>query len=181
MATPTKMYEHRLNVIKGWWNMNNLDKALPVADGETGIKAGMVCYVDPSTTTFKRGLPGNQVPVFIYQDQDHYSALGGDSANMASYGVGGNGKGIAGMPAIHPAEIETAEFVAGGSYVPNTPLTVENTVGDDQGKVKVGVFYTDTICAVVSDGTATNAHGVSVVRAWTYFLPSTSTETSSVA
>ncbi len=180
MATPVQMFEHRLNVIKGWWSMANLDKSLPVADGETGIKAGMVCYIDPDTTEFKRGLPGNQMPIFIFQDQDHYSALGGDAANISSYGYS-TAKGIAGLPAVFGVELETAEYDTGESYPPNTPLTVINTAGDDQGKVTVGVFYTDTICAMVSDGVVTNGHGVSVVRAWTLFIPSTDAEESSVA
>lgn len=173
-----QMFDHRLNPIKGWPSPYALDKAAQVANAEAeqGIRAGMVIHIDPVTSMFKRGLPGKQVPIFAWNDYLAFDAQGGDEGNLNLYG---NMKGMSGLVALGSYELQTTEFVAGQTYAPNTPLTVENAATEDQGKVKPGEFYADTICGVVSDGQIKNAQGVDVVTLWSYFLPSMAPESSS--
>jgi len=176
---PAQMFDHRLNPIKGWPSPYALDKAKGVgqAAAEQGIKAGMVVHIDPVTGLFMRGLPGNQVPVFAWNDFLAFDAQGGDDGNISLYG---NNKGISGLVALGSYELQTTEYVSALNYPPNTPLTVCNTAGTNQGKVEPGQFYVNTIVGVVSDGTSTNVQGVSVVTFWSYFLPSLAAASSSL-
>jgi hypothetical protein len=171
MATPAQMYDHRLNPLKGWPSPYALDKANAVgsATEEQGIRAGMVMHIDAATQLFKRGLPGNQVPIFAWNDYVHFDAMGGDDGNIS---LQGNMKGMSGLVALGAYELQTTEFVTGQTYSANTPLTVQNAATDDLGKVMPGNFYADAICGIVSDGQSTNANGSSVVAFWSYFLPS---------
>lgn len=166
-----QMFDHRLNPVKGWPSPYALDKAKGVGNAaeEMGIRAGMVMHIDGPTQLFKRGLPGNQMPIFAWNDYTHFDALGGDDGNIS---LVGNDKGMSGLVATGTYELQTTEFVTGQNYSPNTPLTVQNTVGADQGKVMPGEFYADVVCGIVSDGQSSNAHGVANITFWSYFLPS---------
>jgi hypothetical protein len=170
MATPAQMYDHKLNPLKGWPSPSALDKAAPIADGEEGIVWGKVGHLDPVNGKFRLGLGGNNMPIYFWRSQTSFDAMGGDDGNISLFG---NGKGVSGLVATGSYELETTEFVSGETYNPNTPLTVEETVGADKGKIKPGAFYTDTVCGVVSDGHKTNAHKREVVSFWSYFLPAT--------
>ena len=171
MATPKQMFDNRLNALKGWPSQYALDKSLPIADGEVGIVSGKVLHVDPTTGSFKLGLPGNEMPVFCWTSADDFDAIGGDDGNISLYG---NKKGTNGLVATGSYELSTTEFVT-GTYLPNTPLAVDDgaTVAADKGSVKPGAFYTDAVCGIVSDGQSNNAHGKAVVAFWSYFLPAT--------
>lgn len=166
-----QMFDHRLNPLKGWPSPYALDKANEVGDAteEQGIRAGMVIHIDAATQKFKRGLPGNQMPIFAWNDYAHFDAMGGDDGNISLHG---NMKGMSGLVATGAYELQTTEFVTGQTYAANTPLTVQNAAGDDLGKVMPGAFYADVVCGVVSDGQLTNAHGKDMVAFWSYFLPS---------
>lgn len=179
MATPNQMFDHRLNPIKGWPSPYALDKAKEVgqATAEQGVRAGMVIHIDAVTGKFMRGLPGNQVPIFAWNDFLAFDAQGADNGNTALYG---NMKGLSGLVALGAYELQTTEFVAGNHYHPNTALTVENGAGADLGKVKPGQYYVDTVVGVVSDGKSTNVQGVDVVTFWSYFLPSQTLSSSSI-
>lgn len=166
-----QMFDRRLNPLKGWPSPYALDKAKEVGTAveEQGIRAGMVIHIDAATQMFKRGLPGNQMPIFAWNDYVAFDTMGGDDGNISLHG---NMKGLSGLVATGAYELQTTEFVTGQVYAPNTPLTVQNAAGADQGKMMPGNFYADVICGVVSDGQSTNAHGKSVVAFWSYFLPS---------
>jgi len=163
------MFDRRLNPVKGWPSPYALDKAQQVTIGED-IKAGMVTHLDSVTGKFKRGLPGRQMPIFAWVSESDFDAMGGDDGNIS---LQGNYKGISGLVATGPFELETTEFVSGMVYSPNTPLKSDEglTVAEDKGKVTPGEFYTDTVVGVVSDGQFTNSYGKNVVRFWSYFLP----------
>ena len=170
MATPPQMFDRRLNPLKGWPSPYALDKSKEVgnATAEQGIKAGMVIHIDPTTAKFKRGLPGVEMPIFAFNGFTDFDTQGGDDGNISLYG---NKKGLSGLVGCGPFELSSTEFVAGQQYPANQPLTVQNAATADQGKVMPGVFYTNTIVGVVSDGQSTNAAGRSVVSFWSYFLP----------
>lgn len=170
MATPSQMYDHRLNPLKSWPNQYALDKAKELADGETDVVAGRVIYIDPTLNKFKLGLPGNQMPIYAWNGFAEFDTVSTSTDyNISNYG---NKKGLSGLVATGAFELQTTEFVSGETYYANLPLTVENATGDDKGKVKPGEYYTDTICGIVSDGSSTNIHGKSIVTFWSYFLPS---------
>lgn len=162
-----EMYVNELNPIKAWPSQTALDKSLPVASGQTGIVGGSVVHMDPTDKAFKLGVAAGAMPMFALVGQNENDAIGGGAANISSYG---NKKGISALVATGGFELETTEFVD-ATFAPNTPLTA--ATGGDLGKVKEGVFYTNDICGVVSDGKLTNAHRASVVAFWTYFLPAT--------
>jgi hypothetical protein len=166
---PAQMFDRRLNPIKGWPSPYALDKAGKVSDAaaDQGIVAGMVMHIDPTTGLFKRGLPGKQVPVFAWNGFANFDTMGADEGNISLYG---NMKGVSGLVGLGSYELQTTEFLT-DTYAPNTPLTVENGATVDQGKVKPGAFYTNTIVGVVSDGLSKNAHGRDIVTFWSYFLP----------
>lgn len=170
MATPPQMFDRRLNPMKGWPSPYALDKAkeVGIAAAEQGIKAGMVIHIDPVTNKFKRGLAVNAMPIFAFNGFSDFDTQGADDGNISLYG---NKKGLSGLVGTGPFELQTTEFVAGQSYPANQPLTVQNAATADQGKVMPGVFYTNDIVGVVSDGQSTNAAGRSVVAFWSYFLP----------
>jgi len=177
MATPKQMFDNRLNALKGWPSQYALDKSLEIADGETGILAGKIIHVDPTTKKFKLGLPGNYMPIYCWAAQTDFDAMGGDDGNIS---LAGNKKGTSGLVATGSYELQTTEFVSGSTYLPNTPLTVDDGAGDiaDKGSVKPGTFYTDVIAGIVSDGQTdqddvVNAHGKAIVTFWSYFLPAT--------
>lgn len=172
MATPKQMFDHALNPVKSWPSPYALDKSAPIADGETGILSGKVLHIDPSTKAFKLGLPGNYMPIFCWKAQTDFDAMGGDDGNLSLHG---NKKGTSGLVASGAFELQTTEFVSGETYNPNTPLTADDgsVVPADKGSVKPGVFYTDPICGIVSDGQSTNAHNKAIVTFWSYFLPAT--------
>jgi hypothetical protein len=164
-----EMFVNRLNALKAWPSQTALDKSLPVATGQTGIVAGSVIHMDPTAKAFKLGSVAGAMPMFAWVGQAENDAIGGGAANISSYG---NQKGVTGLVATGGFELETTEFVASGNtFAPNTPLTP--ATGGDLGKVTEGVYYTNDICGIVSNGKTTNAHNVSVVAFWTYFLPAT--------
>ncbi len=165
---PAQMYQHKLNPLKGWPSPYAIDKAAPIAAGEVSLINGRVAHLDAVNGAFVAGLGGNNMPIFIWHGQDMFDTVGGDEGNISLYG---NGKGVNGLVATGAYELQTTEFVAGQTYNTNTPLTAEEAVGADKGKIKPGVFYTDTVCGVVSDGQSANALGVDVVSFWSYFLP----------
>jgi len=176
---PKQMFDHRLNPLKGWPSPYALDKAKEVgqATEEQGILAGMVIHIDAVTGKFKRGLPGNQVPIFAWNDFLAFDTQGADDGNIS---LNGNMKGLSGLVALGAYELQTTEFVSGNHYHPNTALTVQNAAGADLGKVMPGHYYVDTVVGIVSDGKSTNVQGKEVVSFWSYFLPSTTQSSSSV-
>ena len=77
---------------------------------------------------------------------------------------------MAGIVCTGSYEVETTEFDDTQTYLPNDPVTAINT-GATRGLFTKGVFFTDTIAGVVSDGVATGVYRKSMLRFWTIFLP----------
>lgn len=164
--TPSQMYDHECNVLKGWWHIHALDKSGPIASGQS-INAGSVTYLDDNGE-FNKGLPDNAMPMFAFPNSTDFD-VSADVGNIQS-------QNMMALPAIGPYELQTTEFDARYVYNPNDHLTAWNPhkagyAADYLGKIFVGNPYTDTICGVVSDGRATNEHGKEMVTLWTYYLP----------
>jgi len=164
--TPSQMYDHSLNVIKGPSKMHRLDYHAAPKANET-IYSGSVCSIDANgqlVAGVSVGAVFNRpMPMFAIQsinDFDANSDVGNTSGGVMSAVVATGG-----------FEVETTEFVA-GTYNENDLLTAA-TAGDI-GKVKrmtVSPYAAQNVVGCVSTGTSTNADGKSVVRFWTMFLP----------
>jgi hypothetical protein len=166
--TPAQMFDHTLNPVKGWPSPYALDKTKAIADGETGIVAGRVCYIDPVTDKIKLGCPFDadtaSMPLFAFPNQTDFDVMS-DVGNIS----GGNMVFLVGVGAY---ELESTEYVDAG-FDPNVPLTVVNDAGADLGKLKATTLSTtDLIVGVVSDkGSLTSEYKKLYIRFWPVYLP----------
>lgn len=161
--TPAQMYDHELNVKKGWPSPYAVDYSAQYADGESGVNAGMVISLD-SNGEFVKGLSAaGAMPIFAIQNMSDYDVLS-DVGNMA----GGVGSGLVAAGAY---ELQSTEFVT-DTYAPNDPLTVE-AAGDDKGKLKKGALYTNDIVGIVSAGQTDSEHNANIkfLAFWPVYLP----------
>jgi len=162
--TPAQMYDHELNPRKGWPSPYAVDYKAEYASGVTGVYAGMCCSLDANGAFVKGGITAAQMAVFIFQNQSDFDVRS-DVGNIS----GGNGSGLVACGAY---ELQTTEFIA-DTYAPNDTLTVENTAGVDQGKLKKGTAYTDAIVGVVSSGQSDSEHNATIkfLAFWPVYLP----------
>lgn len=161
---PSQMYDFELNQKKGWPSPYAVDYAAEYAAGVTAVRAGMVCSLN-AQGNLQLGVVGNAMAIFMIQNQADFD-VSSDRGNVS----GGVGSGLVAAGAY---ELQSTEFVD-GNYAPNDPLTVE-TVGDDAGKLKVGVPYTDPIVGVVSAGVTSSEHDATIdlLAFWPVYLPPT--------
>lgn len=162
--TPAQAYDHELNPVKGWPAINALDKHADIADGVTGIIAGMCVSLD-ANGKYQRGCANGAMPLFAFQSQNDFD-VNSDVGNLSG-GV------LMALVATGGYELESTEFT-GVSFTPNAVLTAENVAGANQGKLKVTTIghATDMVVGVVSDeGPLTNDHGKTVVRFWPVYMP----------
>lgn len=162
MADINHMYTNMLNVLKGW-PVGAVDKTAAAASG-VSIVAGQVAHLN-AAGELALGVAGTDMALFII------TGTGEPDVQLDSYdsfqGVyGGN---TTGLVACYGYELETTEYVD-ADYAPNDVLTAATT-GANAGNLVAGTEYTDPICGVVSDGTSSNANGISVLRFWTVWLP----------
>lgn len=166
--TPSQMFDHELNVKKGWPSPYTVDYSAAYASGVTGVVAGMVCSLD-ANGDFVRGLNADtSMAIFMLQSMTDLDVLS-DVGNVSG-GVG------SGLVAIGGFELQTTEFVA-GNYPSGTLLTADDggvTPAND-GKLTGGTAYTDPIVGVVSAGTSTSEHDASIsfLSFWPVWLPPT--------
>jgi hypothetical protein len=157
------MFDHAINILKGWPSPYALDKDFLPDPDETGIVGGMVVALDPTSGGAKKGCPNGYMPIFTLQGQNEFD-VNGDVGNIIS------GK-MSGIVAVGGYEIETTEYT-GVTFAPNDVLGPDGVTG----KVKAaagGIGGTDMIVGVVSDaGPITNQDSKTVVRFWPVYLPS---------
>jgi len=175
---PAQMFNHELNVVKGWPSPYAMDKVKGIDPAETlVILAGRVIFTTPNDL-FAMGCPYNTgdalapMPLFAWPSSSDFDV---------SSDVGNTNSGhMMGLPAIGPYEFETTEF-KGGGFIPNAPLVSDfgGVVAADRGKVKVGSLNTAALAVnehlvlgVVSDaGPLVNSNRKDVVRFWPVYLP----------
>lgn len=154
------MYDHMMNATKGWPGPWALDKTADLESGEVVYK-GMCIYLN-SNGNFQAGLARNAMPNIAVRNSS-------DADVRISSGNSSGGK-MTGLTVTGGYEIETTEFDSNLSYLPNQPLTAENS-GANVGRITTGTFYEDTILGIVSDGVVVGPYGQSLLRFWSYFLP----------
>lgn len=164
---PNQMYDHELNVLKGWFaGMHFLDHSGPIADGET-ILAGSVVYKD-GAGEFRSGNPDNTLAMFAWPNSADFD-VSADVGNIQSFN-------LTALPVTGAYEVQTTEFETALTYNVNDYLGAHfpgkpNYSASELGKIYVGVPYVDTIVGIVSKGATENDFKKEVVSLWTYHLP----------
>lgn len=105
-----------LNVLKGAYpSLQQIDKSLLVATGETGIVRGSLIYVDGATNTFKLAgtsqqgsdtTPGDFIYIALMDQSDLVAGMAG----TVGQGIGGGVAKITGLACSMPMEIETDQY-----------------------------------------------------------------------
>ena len=168
MSKPAQMYDHELNPVKGWPSPYAVDKSADMVLGEDEVAyRGQVASLN-SNAKFQLGLECAAMPIFLLNTSKDYDVVGDD------YNLVGNGTGVprmSGVVAIGGYEVESTEYDEASVYAPNDALTAGAPGAADAGVLQPGELYADTICGVVSDGTAMNEFKRNVLRFWPVWLP----------
>lgn len=169
MSTPSQMYDHMLNALKGWPTAWAVDKTAKLASTSDAVKAGSVMSLNDDGQ-FELGLSQDAMAIFALQGSADFDVVG-DDGNIV--GRGAAIPTMSGLVAAGAYELETTEFVTASTsnLKPNVALTSAAPGESDAGLLDVGTAYTDTICGVVSDGVVNNCYGVPMLRFWPVWLP----------
>lgn len=175
MSTPEQMWSHELNPVKGWWDEHALDKSADIllTDGDV-LRAGMVMSLG-ADAKFRKGLGCGDMAIFALQNSFDFDVVSDDGGLVGS-GGGGSGSPVprvSGLVAVGGYELQSTEFDTAyrDMLVPNLALTAGGPGEADAGLLKPGTPYSDTICAVCSDGVKVNENAVDVVQFWGVWLP----------
>lgn len=173
--TPAQMYDHECNVIKGWFDMNAVDKSADLASGEV-INKGAVCYLD-STAKFRLGLPDNVQGCFAMRNSAGFD-VAADVGNVQKQVMNA-------LPTVASYELYTTEYDTSYTYNINEYLTAWDAqligyTAAKRGLVRYGKPYHHTLVGQVSGTVATNEYGKSYLTLWTYHLPVDLDVTSSI-
>lgn len=186
---PSLMFEHGLNVPKGWFSMATLDhEAKTSPNVQIVAYGGRVAHLN-AAREFEMGISGTQMALFLIQadtDFDVNNPGMTPAGNFMHQQIAPTGKQSA-LVATGAYEIESTEFDKGPAmaYAANQLLTAV-TAGNSNQAVS-GVLsndragaggsagpvrqYIDAACGVVSKGASKNEHGVPVLAFWPIYLP----------
>ena len=186
--TPAQMFTNELNGVKGFFPGQAwvVDKALPLASGETAANAlaGRVVHIN-SSGEFELGGGAPTVATapmtfLLFNSNDDFDVVG-DLGNLVgaqpTTGSGGTGTGeyasvLTGVCTAQAAEVESTEFDTGDTFTPGACLVGADTTGIINTEATVTASAPLTIIGTVSsEGEFTNDHGVGVVRFYTMFHP----------
>lgn len=182
MPAPDQMFEHGLDVKKGWFGMTSLDHSAKMASSVAyDVPAGRVVHLN-ANGAFEPGVALTQMGVFLI--------AGSNAADVSNPGTTAGGKFmhqaisptgvVSGLVATGGYEIATTEFVSNLTYAPNellrAPVSGGSTVEGVLTNASVTQYVT-AVCGVVSSGKATNHNGVSTLSFWPVYLPAGTAET----
>lgn len=179
MPAPDLMFEHGLDVKKGWFDMASLDYSAKLSsEVEYTLPRGRVVHLttEGGKEVFKPGLTDTSMAIFLLNGSNDAdvsnpgTTAGGIFMHQA---IAPTGK-LSGIVATGGYEISTTEYDKDSevSYSPNSLLTAPRTGGADvEGVLTVGTQYTDPICGVVSSGVSKNHNGVMTLSFWSVYLP----------
>jgi hypothetical protein len=188
MVNPSQMFDHTLDACKGWFHEAALDHSAKLSANVTvdPYEQGRVVHLN-SVGEYESGVSNTGMAIFLLNSSDDSDVAnpGGDYwTAVAPTGA------MSGLVATGAYELESSEFIA-QTYVPGNLLgaAVSNasaTIGgflnneDDAGTALSVPWELDStsatgtdqaVCGVVSTGTNTNSHGISVLRFWPVYLP----------
>lgn len=179
MAAPRFTFSHGLDPLKGWPSPYAVDFTAKLSANVTisPFYAGRVVHLNASgELETGMGTSNNKMPMFTLQNSDDPSVKndGGTPSTDTGVWVGiSPSGGINCLVAVGAYELESTEYVTGTSYAPGDWLkaTFANTNAATGGVIDKQATVTSGICGVVSRGARTNAHGVSVLAFWPWYLP----------
>ena len=152
MSKPAQMFDHELNPVKGWPSPYAVDKSLDLV-GDKACNRGMVMSIN-SNGKFVVGLYCAAMPIFALNSSGDFDVRG-DDGNLVG-GLGGVSH-MSGLVAVSALEVESTEYDAAETYLPNTPLTAGEPDAADAGVLKPGGIFL-------------NADHVASVAMSTYYL-----------
>lgn len=183
-CNPSLMFEHGIDVLKGWFEPAALDYAAKLSSTVTfDVPAGRVMHLD-SNVEFATGVTETEMGIILLQGSlafDVQNPGTTPAGNFMHQSIAPTGV-MSGLVCNGAYEIESTEFDGDQTYYPNELLTatfadtviatggVLTNVGTAAGTLEVEQ-YVDPVCGVVSSGEHVNAHGIAVLAFWPEWLP----------
>lgn len=183
MSLPGQMFDHRLNVAKGWPHQAALDFTAKIsANVLYDLRAGQVTHLN-SVGELEPGVKLLQMALFIFQGANDLDV--NNQRNDQWTPVSPTGR-VACFVAKGGFELETTEYLTALSYARNDHLWAPtgNTSGDEfvsgvLTNASPGTLYhasnMQARIGVVSRGVFKNSYGKSVIAFWPIYLPGTQT------
>ena len=180
MPAPDLMFEHGLDVKKGWFDMASLDYSAKLASSVSfDVPRGRVVHLELSggKEVFLPGVSGSHMGIFLLNgatDADVSNPGTTAAGNFMHKAIAPTGK-LSGLVATGGYEISTTEFDTSRTYASGDLLTAEQSLTD----VAVGgvltndgvVQYVNPVVGVVSSGKAKNHNGIQALSFWCVWLP----------
>jgi hypothetical protein len=177
MPAPDLLFEHGLDVKKGWFDMAALDYDAKLASNVTfEVPRGRVVHLD-SNGAFVPGAHNTGVAIFLLNgssDADVSNPGTTAAGNFMHQAIAPTGK-MSGLVATGGYEISTTEFDASRTYAPNDLLTAAISLTN---KAVGGVLtnasvtqYVNPVVGVVSSGATKNHNGIQALSFWCVWLP----------
>lgn len=183
MPAPSLMFEHGLDIAKGWFEAAALDFAAKLSDNVTfDVPRGRVAHVN-NEGEFEMGVGETDMAIFLLQSSDDFDVANPGTTpagNFMHQSIAPTGV-MSGLVAEGSYEIESTEFDDEQTYVANELLTAaaDNAtlatggVLTNQGTGSDGSVeqFSDPVCGVVSRGRFVNSHGIPVLAFWPTYIP----------
>lgn len=177
MPAPDLMFEHGLDVKKGWFDMASLDYSAKMSSTvQYPVKRGRVVHVG-TDGAFVPGAHNTNVAVFLLngsEDADVSNPGTTAAGNFMHLAVAPTGK-LSGLVATGGYEISSTEYDASKTYVPGDLLTAAQSLSNASvGGVLTNdgvVQFVNPVVGVVSSGAAKNHNGINALSFWCVWLP----------
>jgi len=180
MPAPDLMFEHGLDVKKGWFDMASLDYSAKLSSSVSfTVPRGRVVHLELASgkEVFLPGVSGSHMGIFLLNgssDADVSNPGTTAGGNFMHQAVSPTGK-LSGLVATGGYEIASTEFDATQTYAPGDLLTAgTSTSALSTGGVltnQSAVQYVNAVCGVVSSGASKNHNGVQTLSFWSVYLP----------
>lgn len=164
MASPRQVYTHKLDAIKGYYEMYAVDYQAPLSSNVTfaPVFAGRVVHLN-SIQQFEMGCVGDEMPMYLLKNSDNPDVgagnPGGSPVNTTTGGwvpIFPSGVMNA-LVAVGAYELESTEFDPAQTYLTNQPLRAQALNSDsvngglltNQGVVKAESSTPQSATAIV--------------------------------
>lgn len=183
MTAPSLMFEHGLDVLKGWFQPSALDFSAKLSDNVTfDVPAGRVMHVN-AAGELETGVGETDMGLFLIQGSTEFDVSNPGTTpagNFLQQAIAPTGV-MTGLVATGGYEIESTEFDTDQEYTQGDLLTAavaNSTLATGGVLTNVGSGgagdveqFVDPVCGVVSRGSYNNCHGIAVVAFWSVWLP----------
>ncbi len=175
MSTPGQMFNHTLDVVKGWLpgNMGALDCHGKLSASVTvdPVYAGRVVHKNDEEE-FELGVTGSQMAIFLTQNSNDPDVARDSGEDYSAITPKGN---MSGVVATGGYEVATTEYDQEQTYHVNDILraVASNSNATTGGRLTNASFtlFTTAGVGVVSKLPAKNSHRKYVITLWTAYIP----------